>query len=76
MGRAEVAVLLWERLMVVLVPIGASNSRLAEVGYFELGCLSGGGLDFLGLGMSTMSLMFWMLLLQLALGIRILGFGW
>lgn len=74
MAREEVLVLLRERLR------GASNSGLVVfVGYLELGCFSkhGLGLGFLGLGlgMSTMSLMLWTLFLQLALCIRILGFG-
>lgn len=83
-GRVDVAVvvavLLRERFMVAFG--FGSNSGLVVVGYFELGCFSrrGLGLGFLGLGlglgMSTTSLMFCTVFLQLALGIKILGFGW
>lgn len=52
---------------------GASNSELVAVTYldFEFECFSKDGLGLVGLGlgfgMSTMSLMFWRVFLQLAL---------
>lgn len=78
-GAGRVEVLLRDRFTVVV--FRWDSGLVVRGGYFELRCLCRGCLGiFVGLGLvvlsRTTSLMLCTLFLQLALGIRILGFEW